>query len=113
MQMRISQAEYHPTGGGPLQAITELARLGKQNTVAALTEATGGRRFSFETKSKLENDLLRLGTEIRSRYLLSFTPDLEDPSRFHHLQVELKDHPGATIRARPGYWSGSSSADKN
>lgn len=104
--------DYHPTGGGPLQAITELARLSKQNTVAALTDVTGGRRFSFETKSKLENDLMRLGTEIHSRYLLSFTPDLEDPPRFHHLQIELKGEPGALVRARPGYWALSNPADK-
>lgn len=101
----IKPEEYEPTCGGLLQGITELARLGKQNTVAALTEVTGGRRYRFETKSKLENDLIRLGTEIHSRYLLSFTPELEQAPRFHHLQLEIKNHPDAVVRARPGYWA--------
>jgi VWFA-related protein len=108
----IKPEEYQPTGGGPLQAVTEIARLGKQNTVAALTNVTGGRRFRFETKSKLENDLIRLGTEIHSRYLISFTPDLEKAPRFHHLQVQIKNHPDALIRARPGYWTASTDGDK-
>jgi VWFA-related protein len=101
----IKPEEYWPTGGGPLQAITEVARLAKQNTVVALTEATGGRRFRFEIKSKLENDLIRLGTEIHSRYLISFTPDLEQAPRFHQLQVQIKNRPDAVVRARPGYWA--------
>lgn len=100
--------DYQPTGGGLLQAVTELARLAKQNTVEALTEVTGGRRYRFETKSKLENDLIRLGTEMHSRYFISFTPELEQAPRFHHLQVQIKNHPEAVIQARPGYWAASS-----
>jgi VWFA-related protein len=57
----IKPEEYEPSGGGLLQGITEVARLAKQNTVAALTDVTGGRRFRFEIKSGLENDLIRLG----------------------------------------------------
>jgi VWFA-related protein len=109
----IKPEEYQPTGGGPIQAITEVARLGKRNTVAALTEVTGGRRFRFEIKSGLENDLIRLGTEIHSRYLISFTPDLEQVPRFHRLQVQIKSHPDALVRARPGYWAASTGADKS
>jgi VWFA-related protein len=108
----IKPEEYWPTGGGPLQAITEVARLGKQNTVVALTDMTGGRRFRFEIKSKLENDLIRLGTEIHSRYLISFTPDLERAPRFHHLQVQIRNQPDAVVRARPGYWAAQANADK-
>jgi VWFA-related protein len=95
--------DYEPLGGA--LPTSEIARLFKQNTVAALTEATGGRRYGFETKSKLENDLIGLGAELHSRYLISFTPDLEQVARFHRLQVQVKNHPGALIRARPGYWT--------
>jgi VWFA-related protein len=97
--------EYQPTGGGLLQAITEPARLAKANTVQALTIVTGGRRFRFETKSKLENDLIRLGAEIHSRYFLSFTPDLDASPHFHVVDVQVRGHPDAVVHARPGYWS--------
>jgi VWFA-related protein len=108
----IKPEEYEPSGGGLLQGITEVARLAKQNTVAALTDVTGGRRFRFEIKSGLENDLIRLGTEIHSRYLISFTPEVESAPRFHHLEVEIKNHPGALVRARPGYWAASNDAGR-
>ena len=95
--------DYQPTGGSP--SYIEAARLFKQNTAAALTDVTGGQRLGFETKSKLENDLIKLGSDIHSRYLLSFTPSSEPNSRFHRLQVSVKNHPEAVIRTRPGYWS--------
>ena len=106
-------AEYTPTGGGGLlRAITETARLAKQNTVETLVDATGGRRLRFETKSKLENDLIRLGTEIHSRYSISFTPDLAQAPTFHHLEVRVKGHEDAVVRTRPGYWTGLSDGGK-
>ena len=86
--------DYQPTGGGLF--ITEIARLAKGNTVKTLTEMTGGARFGFETKAKLENNLIRLGTEIHNRYLLSFTPQLERAPQFHRLHVEIKDQPGSS-----------------
>jgi hypothetical protein len=104
--------DYQPSGGGLLQTVTEVARLAKENTVKALTDVTGGQRFRFETKAKLEDDLIRLGTEIHSRYLLSFTPNLEQAPQLHHLQLQIKNHPDALIRARPGYWATSTDAGR-
>ncbi len=43
----IKPEEYSPTGGGLLTGITELARLGKQNTIETLTGLTGGITASF------------------------------------------------------------------
>ena len=102
--------DYQPSGGGLV--FIEIARLAKQNTVKALTDITGGQRFRFETKSKLENDLIQVGAEIHNRYLLSFTPDLEQTPRFHHLELQIKNHPDALIRARPGYWAIPTNTDK-
>lgn len=78
----IRPEEYEATSGGLLQGLTETARLAKRNTVEALTAATGGRRFGFETKSKLENDLIRRGNSqpllalihARSRTKFPFSP---------------------------------------
>jgi VWFA-related protein len=101
-----------PDGGGLLTAITETSRLAKRNTAEALTNVTGGRQLKFETKSKLENDLIRLGSEIHCRYFISFTPDLTQTPNFHHLEVRIKDRPDAVIRTRPGYWAGLGGTEK-
>jgi VWFA-related protein len=89
---------------GPM--ITELARLANKNTVQALARATGGQELRFETKSKLENDLIRLGADIHSRYVISFSPEISPEPRFHRLEVRIKDRPDAIVHTRAGYWSG-------
>ncbi len=85
--------------------ILELARAMTQNTAEAFTSATGGRRLSFETVSKLETDLSAVADDIHSRYLLSFTPDATPAPSFHRLEIRVKDRPDATVKARPGYWT--------
>jgi hypothetical protein len=70
-------SEYSPPEGGGgwiLDSVAEAVHATKQDTCKVLTGATGGRQFKFETKSKLENDLIRLGSEIHSRYIVSFAP---------------------------------------
>jgi VWFA-related protein len=99
-------SEYEPPdSGGLLSAIAEIARLGKKNAAEILTTATGGRILKFETKSKLENDLIRMGSEIHSRYILSFTPSEDPGSGFHTIQVKVRNRPQLEVRTRPGYWS--------
>lgn len=96
--------EYQPTGDY-VQALIELGRLAKSNTMNTLAEMTGGKRFGFETKAGLENDLMLLSKDIHNRYLVSFTPPIEQTSTFHKIEIKVRNAPGTIIRARPGYWS--------
>lgn len=96
--------EYEPTGDY-LQGMIELVRLAKRNTMNALTETTGGKRFGFETKAGLERDLMLLSKDVHNRYLLSFSPAVEQSSTFHKVEIKVKNASGAIIRARRGYWS--------
>ena len=96
--------EYQPTGDY-LQGMVELVRLAKRNTMNALVDETGGKRFGFQTKAGLERDLMLLSKDIHGRYLLSFTPATDQTSTFHKIEIEVQNVPGAIIRARPGYWS--------
>jgi VWFA-related protein len=104
-----SASEYEPANGGYPDltlAITELARLAKRNAMEALVATSGGRHLSFETKGKLENDLLALGKEVHSRYYISFTPVETDEPAFHRLKISIQGNPNAAVHARPGYWTG-------
>jgi VWFA-related protein len=100
----VKAEEYSPPAGGFV--ITELARLGKQNTMEALTRLTGGMAASFETKSKLEKDLMQVANDIHGRYLVSFVPDHAQTPSFHQLSIQVKGHADAVVRTRPGYWTG-------
>ena len=106
-------SEYKPPEGGRgwiLDSITETAHATKQDTCKILTGATGGRRFKFETQSKLENELIQLGGEIHSRYIVSFTPPEPRSSGFHKVKVEISGRPELHVDARPGYWTGADSS---
>lgn len=98
--------DYNPEAGGNLlTGLSDLARLGKKNTAGALSEITGGLDLSFETKSKLEKNLMRLGNDIHSRYLLSFVSDTEPAPSFHQLLLQVRNRPDAAVLTRPGYWT--------
>ena len=98
--------DYRPSGGDLLTGIGEVARLGKQNTIDALTTLSCGMSASFETKSKLESDLIQLSRDIHSRYLVSFVPAGPGTRTFHRVSIRIRDHPDAVVRTRPGYWAG-------
>jgi len=91
---------------------SELAHQAKKNTAATLAQMTGGRVMNFETKSRLESDLIKLGGDIHSRYLISFTPEVDAKPSFHKLEIKVRDRPDASVKAREGYWSGVESAQR-
>lgn len=101
-----AQTPGSSTGGfNVLGLFTEVGRLGKENTMEALALASGGRRRGFTTQDGLEEELGRVGEEIHSQYLLSFTPVTPKPG-FHQLIVTVKNRKDVLVRTRPGYWAG-------
>jgi len=92
-------------GINPLAWVTEISRLAKENIGEALAVSTGGRHLSFRTLHSLEDDMVSIGKELHSQYLLSFTPPFEETPSYHSLQVSVKTHPDVVIHARPGYWT--------
>lgn len=95
-------------GFDPLAIITEIAHATKENIGQSLPELTGGSHLSFQTLHALERDLTVIGKELHSQYLVSFTPPAEQAASYHSLQVSVKGHPEAVVRARPGYWTTAS-----
>jgi VWFA-related protein len=86
-----------------LGGIGELVRLGKTNTTQALAKGTGGTTFPFTRLKGLEQAIQKLGDELHSQYVLSFTPN-EPSVGYHEIQVRVASGE-YRIRARPGYWS--------
>jgi VWFA-related protein len=86
-----------------LGGIGELVRLGKINTTRALAKGTGGVTFPFTRLKGLEEAIEKLGDELHSQYLLSFTPE-NRTSGYHTLDVRVAGG-DFRVRARPGYWS--------
>jgi hypothetical protein len=55
------------------------------------------------TQGELERAIAEIGTEIRSQYILSYSPNNKVEGGFHTIRVTV-DVPGMRVRTRRGYW---------
>ncbi len=95
-------------GGVNLLAIPALLhQLAKQNLSDGFAQATGGAHGKFTTLHGLENELTAIGTEIHSRYTLTFVPPELEAAGYHQLSVSVRTAGEWRVHARAGYWSGS------
>jgi Ca-activated chloride channel homolog len=70
-----------------------------------LGEVTGGSLFEIDSTKDLSQTFLRILTEFRQRYLLSFQPRGVSTTGWHRLEVRVKGRRGI-VRARAGYRAG-------
>ena len=68
-----------------------------------VTKATGGRVWTALSERELRPRFLNALDEIRSRYLLSYSPEGVDFPGWHPLTVRLKQGKGEVL-TRPGYY---------
>jgi VWFA-related protein len=88
------------TKGIPVLRRSEQAKLGK-DPFTILSRATGGVEIPFRKQKQLEDALIAVGASLRSRYVLSYSPDSRQ-SGFHRISVQV-DKPDAIVYTRPGY----------
>ena len=100
------QPVYDADTGGLGKIFTELAVMGKQSSHEAFAKFTGGEVLKFVKLDGLERVIARIGEDLHRQYLLSFAPAVMGAAvvEFHRLEVQVKGHPEAVIRTRPGYW---------
>ena len=73
--------------------------------LAELASVTGGRSFIVDDPKKLEATLTTIARELRSQYMLGYSPARPNASEpaWHSIDVTV-DRPGARVRARDGYY---------
>lgn len=97
-----------PPGVNFLAMIFELARLGKIKPIQVLTRATGGSDFPFLKGRGIENAIEKLGTEVHSQYILSFS-QRGNAAGIHQIEVLVPNHSDLIIRSRRTYWADQTS----
>lgn len=71
--------------------------------MSKLAEQTGGRIITVRGPDKLDKAFAEIAAELRSQYLLGFTPtNTVNDGKFRRLEVKSKD--GYKIQARKGYY---------
>ena len=77
----------------------------KDNPVEAFTKGTGGSEFSFYRQRGLQDAIQKIGAELHSQYLVSYTPNNKDEGGFHEITVTVSGAPEVRrTQTRPGYW---------
>jgi hypothetical protein len=87
--------------GSRVQMVPQYVR-GQTDFLEAIADATGGRLLKADTTEKLPkafDDILR---EIRTRYVLTYSPKGVDAPGWHRIDVKVKSR-SAEVKARPGY----------
>ena len=105
-------ANTYGTNGGraefvPLmvEILKDVKYIFKDNPVELFTKGTGGSEFAFVKQRGLEHAIIRIGEELHSQYLISYSPNNRDEGGFHEIVVEVSGHSEVKkVQTRPGYW---------
>ena len=82
-------------GPDPQEALKELARL---------AQISGGRLFKLPSEAALPGVLDEIAADLRSQYVLGFTPDASGtPGRVRKISVKVSGHGKVVVRHRVGY----------
>lgn len=98
------------TWGTPVPGLPILDALGEtvssellKNSLEAYAGYTGGVYYSHWTRTKLQDQLNRICSEVHTQYELAYIPSTLSETGFHRIQVRVQK-PGLRVRARAGYF---------
>jgi VWFA-related protein len=73
------------------------------NPLEVYTTYTGGREYNFKTQRGLDEAVSKIGADLHSQYLLTYTPNNQDEAGFHNIVVQVAKE-GLSVRTRDGYY---------
>lgn len=80
---------------------------GGEGYLKKMSDATGGRVFRVDRKNTLSDIFRQLNEEMRSQYILSYSPDPEGgPGQYRKLDLRVADK-NLKVQARKGYYVAS------
>jgi VWFA-related protein len=112
-KMRMTQLAVNADSNGPLMKEAErnedLLRLDPHSGLGQLADQTGG--FLIRNTNDLKGRMSNIGEELRTYYLLSYTPkDQTVDGQFRRIEVKVK-RSGVTVQNRKGYYAINTSYD--
>jgi hypothetical protein len=89
-----------------LEIFRDVKNIFKVPTATLFAKGTGGEQFAFATQRGLEEAVSRIGDELHSQYVITYTPNNMGEGGFHHIAIEVigRDYKCET---RPGYFMSS------
>src|SRR2546423_10268920 len=97
------RAEFIPM---MVELFRDVKAIFKDNPIEAFTKGTGGTELGFVRQRGLEEAIQRIGAELHSQYLVSYTPNNTGEGGFHEIAVTIQGHRDYKTQTRPGYYLG-------
>jgi VWFA-related protein len=91
-----------PPPGQARRWFLEEPHLFRHEFLAALTDETGGQLIVAGSSGHLRDVFVKIVSEFKTRYVLTYSPTNVAPSGWHPIEVHLKNKKGE-VRARRGY----------
>jgi VWFA-related protein len=101
----VGRAEFIPL---MVEIFKDVKAIFKANPVELFTKGTGGTQFGFYRQRGLEEAIQRIGEELHSQYMVTYSPNNKEEGGFHEITAEVLGHPDYKLRIRPGYWVATS-----
>jgi hypothetical protein len=77
----------------------------KANPVEVFTRGTGGSEFPYYSRRGLDEAIEKIGEQLHSEYMVSYSPNNKEEGGFHEIKVEVAGAPQVKrTQTRPGYW---------
>lgn len=86
-----------------LEIFRDVRNIFRVSTATLFTKGTGGEQFPFATQHGLEDAISRIGDEIHSQYLITYSPNNKGDGGFHKINVEVVGRQ-YKCETRPGYF---------
>jgi VWFA-related protein len=94
-------------GGNPNPSRpTEGSRIDGRKILAQICRETGGYLYESDKKNSLDNIFSTLAGELKSQYMINFTPATKQEGGYHRIVITPKNS-DLTVQARQGYYSGN------
>ena len=100
-----SRAEFIPL---LVEIYKDAKAIFKRNPVEVFTQGTGGSEFSYYRGHGLEEAVQRIGEQLHSEYMISYSPNNKEEGGFHEISVYVSSPYARRVQARPGYWVATS-----
>jgi VWFA-related protein len=96
-------SDSYTTSGPGRQVVTRAQySRGQTSFLDALAAATGGRVLKADTTSNLPTAFAEILREIRTRYVITYSPSGVDTPGWHRIELKVKGR-NADVKARDGY----------
>ena len=102
---RRGLSRWRLSGRQPVSRGSQQNRPDGKKILQRIAQETGGRYFEVKKKDSVDDVYAAIAEELRTQYMLGYTPPKDQSSGYHSIHLTTKDK-DQSVQTRAGYYSG-------